>query len=241
MKKKIILLSAIIIIMVVFLTVVIIDERHKKDEDEEPGVLKDVVVYNWNGLNKEYIIAHTTGVTDSEAVYCSSVMSADKSFDELKDENDDCIGEFTYHCHCDEYEGLMFYDDNNYYCIYKTEFEKRYYFIRNMYSNVTIHNIMYVPTIMEINIGEDFIDMYREDFKKDYTDEFFDCYTYDEIKEFYMRMSKDYYSIDEENKKISVRGYDVRNHVYVDNCLTFDFNNKTIMGVDSDGTTVDFN
>ena len=241
MKKKIILLSAIIIIMVVFLTVVIIDERHKKDEDEESGVLKDVVVYNWNGLNKEYIIAHTTGKTGSEAVYCSSFMSADKSFDELKDENDDCIGEFTYHiCDYDEYEGLMFYDNNNYYCIY-TEYEQNYYSIRNMYSNVTIHNIMYVPTIMELNLSEGIVEGRIGTSNIDYTDIFFDNYTYDEIKEFYMRMSKDYYNIDEEKKRISVRGYDVRNHVYVDNCLTFDFNNKTIMGVDSDGTTVDFN
>ena len=242
MKKKIILLSAIIIIMVVFLTVVIIDERHKKDTDEESGGLKDVVVYNWNGLNKEYIIAHTKGKTGYDSTYCKSYMSADKSFDELKGENDDCIGEFTYHlCDYDDYEGLMFYDDNNYYCIYKTEYEKNYFSIRNMYSVVTIHNIMYVPTIMELNLSEAIVNRRRDDDNKDYTDIFFDYYTYDEIKEFYMRMSKDFYSIDEENKKIAVRGYDVRNHVYVDNCLTFDFNSKTITGVDSDGTTVDFN
>ena len=141
----------------------------------------------------------------------------------------------------DDYEGLMFYDDNNYYCIYKTEYEKNYFSIRNMYSVVTIHNIMYVPTIMELNLSEAIVNRRRDDDNKDYTDIFFDYYTYDEIKEFYMRMSKDFYSIDEENKKIAVRGYDVRNHVYVDNCLTFDFNSKTITGVDSDGTTVDFN
>ena len=239
MRKKIVLLS--IIIVVIVLTVVIIDEQHKKDADEESGVLKDVVVYNWNGLNKEYIIAHTTGKTGHDSTYCKSYMSVDKSFDELKGENDDCIGEFTYHlCDYDDYEGLMFYDNNNYYCIYKTEYEKNNYSIRNMYSVVTIHNIIYVPTIMEINLSEAIVNG-RRDEKMDYTDIFFDYYTYDEIKEFYMRMSEDYYDIDEENKKISVRGYDVRNRVYVDNCLTFDFNSKTITGLDSDGTAVDFN
>ena len=240
MRKKIVLLSIIIVVMVV-ITVVIIDEQHKKDADEEAGVLKDVVVYNWNGLNKEYIIAHTTGKTGHDSTYCKSYMSVDKSLDELKGENDDCIGEFTYHCDCTEYEGLMFYDDNNYYCIYKTEYEKNYYSIRNMYSKVTIHNKTYVPTIMELDISEGIIKIYREKFDEDYTDIFFDYYTYDEIKEFYMRMSEDYYDIDEENKKISVRGYDVRNNVYVDNCLTFDFNSKTITGLDSDGTAVNFN
>ena len=66
----------------------------------------------------------------------------------------------------------------------------------------------------------------------------YDNFTFNEAREFYERISEDYVHIDYDNKQISVAGYDVYDKKIIENCVTFDFINRTIIGIDEDGNYI---
>lgn len=233
-KLCIIGILAIIVLVVAILYMPVKNKLHKLELDK----IKPVIVYNWNGLDTQYVIAESDGEVSYSVVDCSSgIQDSTKTLEDFERENDDCLGGFTYRYLNYEDEGILFFNDNNYYVIYPVVgIEEKVFTVQNMYSSVNINNIMYVPTIMDISVDKETVDMFKEDFNRNYLDYYFDNFTFEQTKEFYLRMDDEFYSVDEENQTISVRGYAIKKHEYVENAMTFDFVNRTITGRDYDGT-----
>lgn len=236
MKKTYkIAIVVLIIFVIMFVGISIFYYRSKKLEDK----LVDVTVTSWNDLTKEYIIAKIDGETDSVKYKCNAWFETDSKIDDIVKDNKDYIGLYDYHCYNESIDSYLFYKDNNYYVIYKTD-EKRYE-VKNLYSDITIHNIMYVPTPMRINV-----DVTLEDDKvtlcDDVADEigyFFDNFTYDDAKEFYSKIDEKIINVNDDKKTIKVNGYAVQKDDYVEDAFVIDFNNKTIVINDLDGTKVE--
>lgn len=224
-----------IICIIMFIGMFFWVKSKKKLEDQ----LADVTVTSWNDLSREYIIAKVDGETDSIKYKCTAWFETDSKIDDIVKDNKDYIGMYEYHCYNERINSYLFYKDNNYYVIYKTD-EKRYE-VKNLYSDITIHNIMYVPTPMRIDV-----DVRLEDDRVTLCDNvddeigyFFDNYTYDEVKEFYSKMDEKIINVNDDEKIIKVNGYAVQKNDYVEEAFVIDFNNKTIVINDFDGTKVE--
>ena len=69
-------------------------------------------------------------------------------------------------------------------------------------------------------------------------DYLFDNYSFEQAKEFYKRISKEYVEINEEQKQIAVDGYDAIHNEMIDKCIIIVFNERVIIGKDKQGNDI---
>lgn len=132
----------------------------------------------------------------------------------------------------------MFYNDNNYYVIYKSEKD-------NVYCadcccsviNDAVRNDIYIPTPASVNLSKEISELYDND--KDSLVEFmFDNVSFDDAVKFYSRMSEEYVTIDKTNKKITVSGFYNEDKKILDKFFTMDWNNRTYSYTDMEGKNI---
>lgn len=86
-------------------------------------------------------------------------------------------------------------------------------------------------------LSEEVVEMYQSE-GYNLLSYLFDNYDFADAKEFYERFTKDIVQIDEENKQISVSGYDPFDDIMIEKCITLDFTNHTVIGKDKEGKEI---
>ena len=89
------------------------------------------------------------------------------------------------------------------------------------------------PVSMDISYGRFSL---GQDFDRNELDLLYDNYTFVESSKFYGRISEEYVSIDKDRKQITLDGYNIREGIIEENCLTLDFKNRTVIVTKSDGS-----
>lgn len=113
-----------------------------------------------------------------------------------------------------------------------------YYILRSCVFEYALTNeTIAVPSPVYMYIGNSAFEWCREHGYSE-LDVLFDNYTFEEAKEFYGRLSKEYVVIDEENECITVDAYETIKNISYDKYITIDFKNRTITGKDENGKTV---
>lgn len=132
----------------------------------------------------------------------------------------------------------MFYNDNNYYVIYKSEKD-------NVYCadcccsviNDAVRNDIYIPTPASVNLSKEISELYDND-KDSLVGFMFDNVSFDDAVKFYSRMSEEYVTIDKNDKKITVSGFYNKDKKILDKIFTMDWNNRTYSYTDMEGKNI---
>lgn len=237
MKKLLVAVCAVSVLIVL----VCIDSMLEKSARPKPPEvdleeIKQVQIRQWDDKSKYYVIAESDGDWNSDPRYpIARISHSSKSLDDFAKENKDFVSDYTYVYCGTKFDAKLFYKDNNYYVMYEVKSPKSdyvCYYIDNLCADIFINNkSTYAPAMMTLYLKKKLGDMIL---KKDISS-YFDNYTFEQTKEFYERMDKEFYSIDEEHHIISVRGSSYNDAEYVDNALVIDFDNRTITARDADG------
>ncbi len=132
----------------------------------------------------------------------------------------------------------MFYNDNNYYVIYKSEKDNVY--CADCCCSVTngaVRNDIYIPTPASVNLSKEISELYDND-KDSLVGFMFDNVSFDDAVKFYSRMSEEYVTIDKTNKKITVSGFHNKDKKILDKFFTMDWNNRTYSYTDMEGKNI---
>lgn len=194
----------------------------------------------WNDPHAEYIVCEAK-VKDKVTVInrdCTAAFQSDSKREDIAATNKEAyLGEITYIDDCLKHPASLFYYDNNYYVLF---YEENFglYWVRNCYLDYSYKvnsTDIYVPSPVYLNVNEDIIQYYLEDYNENMLDHLFDNCTFEEAQEFYERLSEEYVEIDKEKKQITVDGYALRQRKIIDKCITIDFAKREIIGIDDDG------
>lgn len=197
-----------------------------------------IVVSNWNGMEKRYVICELPAreiYTDFDE--CRTFFKTGKDIEKYLSENKDFIRDITYYEDPGEYPAKLFYSDNNYFILSYDSYNDGYD-VKNCYSRYRYSDsIVYLPTPMDLPLEEECMKMsYNNGY--DIVKLFFERFSFESAKEFYGRLDDEYVQIDEKAKRISVAGYDVYSHETITGCLTYDFENKIIIGLDENNEEI---
>ena len=135
-------------------------------------------------------------------------------------------------------EAKLFYNDNNYYVIYKSEKDNVY--CADCCCSVisdAVRNDIYIPTPASVNLSKEISELYDND-KDSLVGFMFDNVSFDDAVKFYSRMSEEYVTIDKTNKKITVSGFHNKDKKILDKFFTMDWNNRTYSYTDMEGKNI---
>lgn len=244
-RKKWIIIAAILIIIIVTVIVKIIIPMVKKYQKVP------VILNYWNDKKAQYTVCEIYG-----EVHYSTWDTVDRTtfvtemtMDEIIETNkDDFLGMYTINYSHEKREAAVFFRDDNYFYIIKDEEEGReniYYTsqLSGKWCADGMHNadIRY-PFPDPFHIHDGMVELGKE-IGYDYLGEIFNLYSFEDMKEFYSRLSDDLYTIDEENRTITVKAYGNTNNLSWEGGYRYDiiidFNNRTISGPDTKGGLVE--
>lgn len=194
----------------------------------------------WNDPHASYIVCDAKVNGEVTVMYrdCTVAFESDSKKEDIVATNkEDYLGEITYIDDCLEFPASLFYHDNNYYVLFYDE-DHEFYWVQNCYLDYSYKvssTDIYVPSPVYLNVSENVIQYYVEDYDENMLDHLFDNCTFEEAKEFYSRLSQEYVEIDEEKKQITVDGYALGKQKIIDKCITIDFAKREIIGIDEEG------
>lgn len=232
-SKKIAIIFALLILGVIIVGIII---WHNNCE----GKAK-VYVSNWNGKDNRYAICQTNDEKRIKTNYgeCWTRFYSTKSLDDFEKENPkDFIGNYDYYTDNYKNEAKLFYNDNNYYVIYKSEKDNVY--CADCCCSVisdAVRNDIYIPTPASVNLSKEISELYDND-KDSLVGFMFDNVSFDDAVKFYSRMSEEYVTIDKTNKKITVSGFYNKDKKILDKIFTIDWNNRTYSYTDMEGKNI---
>lgn len=232
-SKKIAIIFALLILGVIIVGIII---WHNNSEGKA-----NVYVSNWNGKDNRYAICQTNDEKRIKTNYgeCWTRFYSTKSPDDFEKENSkDFVGNYDYYTDNYKNEAKLFYNDNNYYVIYKSEKD-------NVYCadcccsviNDAVRNDIYIPTPASVNLSKEISELYDND-KDSLVGFMFDNVSFDDAVKFYSRMSEEYVTIDKANKKITVSGFYDKDKKILDKFFTMDWNNRTYSYTDMEGKNI---
>lgn len=233
MSKKVAIIFALLILGVIIVGIII---WHNNCE----GKAK-VYVSNWNGKDNRYAICQTNDEKRIKTNYgeCWTRFYSTKSLDDFEKENPkDFIGNYDYYTDNYKNEAKLFYNDNNYYVIYKSEKDNVY--CADCCCSVisdAVRNDIYIPTPASVNLSKEISELYDND-KDSLVGFMFDNVSFDDAVKFYSRMSEEYVTIDKTNKKITVSGFYNKDKKILDKIFTIDWNNRTYSYTDMEGKNI---
>lgn len=202
---------------------------------------KNIEVSHWNDQHILYSVckSNTFGKVVHNASQCHTSFRTKDSLHTLIDSNKDAyLGEITFIDDGLEYPGSLFYYNNNYYALYYTKYND-YYHIQNCYMNYGIFEpFIYVPCPVYMHLSDEIMKMDREDYQQNTLDLLFHNCTFEQAKEFYDRISKEYVQIDTETQQITVDGYNPLKKESIKQCVVFDFTHHIFLGKDETGNYV---
>lgn len=194
----------------------------------------------WNDPHASYIVCQAKVKDEVTVIYrdCTAAFKSNSKKEDIVATNKEAyLGEITYVDDCLKYPASLFYHDNNYYILFYDE-NFGLYRVHNcylVYNYRTGSSEIYVPSPVYLNVSENTIQYYLEDYDENMLDHLFDNCTFEEAEEFYGRLSKEYVEIDKEKKQITVDGYALRQRKIIDKCITIDFAKREIIGIDDEG------
>lgn len=232
-SKKVAIIFALLILGVIIVGIII---WHNNCE----GKAK-VYVSNWNGKDNRYAICQTNDEKRIKTNYgeCWTRFYSTKSLDDFEKENPkDFIENYDYYTDNYKNKAKLFYNDNNYYVIYKSEKD-------NVYCadcccsviNDAVRNDIYIPTPASVNLSKEISELYDND-KDSLVGFMFDNVSFDDAVKFYSRMSEEYVTIDKNDKKITVSGFYNKDKKILDKFFTMDWNNRTYSYTDMEGKNI---
>ena len=232
-SKKMAIIFALLILGVIIVGIII---WHNNSEEET-----NVYVSNWNGKDNRYAICQTNDEKRIKTNYgeCWTRFYSNKSLDDFEKENSkDFVGNCDYYTDNYKNEAKLFYNDNNYYVIYKSEKD-------NVYCadcccsviNDAVRNDIYIPTPASVNLSKEISELYDND-KDSLVGFMFDNVSFDDAVKFYSRMSEEYVTIDKTDKKITISGFYNKDKKILDKFFTMDWNNRTYSYTDMEGKNI---
>ncbi len=232
-SKKVAIIFALLILGVIIVGIII---WHNNCEGKA-----NVYVSNWNGKDNRYAICQTNDEKRIKTNYgeCWTRFYSTKSLDDFEKENPkDFIGNYDYYTDNYKNEAKLFYNDNNYYVIYKSEKD-------NVYCadcccsviNDAVRNDIYIPTPASVNLSKEISELYDND-EDSLVGFMFDHVSFDDAVKFYSRMSEEYVTIDKNDKKITVSGFYNKDKKILDKIFTMDWNNRTYSYTDMEGKNI---
>lgn len=232
-SKKVAIIFALLILGVIIVGIII---WHNNCEGKA-----NVYVSNWNGKDNRYAICQTNDEKRIKTNYgeCWTRFYSTKSLDDFEKENPkDFIGNYDYYTDNYKNEAKLFYNDNNYYVIYKSEKDNVY--CADCCCSVisdAVRNDIYIPTPASVNLSKEISELYDND-KDSLVGFMFDNVSFDDAVKFYSRMSEEYVTIDKTNKKITVSGFYNKDKKILDKIFTIDWNNRTYSYTDMEGKNI---
>lgn len=223
---------AVVIIGMVVFTQLYQDKKQKEDK-------YIVTVSNWNGMEKRYAVCEieTDKDVDKNFSECITNFKTDLELKELAEQNNDFIEQIKYHDSLIEYDANLYFSDNSYYVIYYNAVNGGYTATSCYLDNQLNGSPVYIPSPVYLVLSEEVVEMYQSE-GYNLLSYLFDNYDFADAKEFYERFTKDIVQIDEENKQISVSGYDPFDDIMIEKCITLDFTNHTVIGKDKEGKEI---
>lgn len=249
-RKKLLLIFAalgiVILCLLIFIAIKAGKARNKENEYKEV----DIISNKWNDIFAEYVFCTVTGKvsfsTGSETG--SGYFETDASLEEMISANiEDYIGNGEIHwdgssprkeIKKEPAEAALFFSDDNYYYIF-WEKETDVYIMGNLcarWDGGSLHaaDIRFPfpePILFFENISKYWDIQY-----------IFECHDFEDMKEFYSRISEEYYSVDEENQIIKVKAYGNTYSLSWEGGYRYeiiiDCKNRTITGPTRDGGTI---
>ena len=232
-SKKVAIIFALLILGVIIVGIII---WHNNCEGKA-----NVYVSNWNGKDNRYAICQTNDEKRIKTNYgeCWTRFYSTKSLDDFEKENPkDFIGNYDYYTDNCKNEAKLFYNDNNYYVIYKSEKDNVY--CADCCCSVisdAVRNDIYIPTPASVNLSKEISELYDND-KDSLVGFMFDNVSFDDAVKFYSRMSEEYVTIDKNDKKITVSGFYNKDKKILDKFFTMDWNNRTYSYTDMEGKNI---
>lgn len=232
-SKKVAIIFALLILGVIIVGIII---WHNNCEGKA-----NVYVSNWNGKDNRYAICQTNDEKRIKTNYgeCWTRFYSTKSLNDFEKENPkDFIENYDYYTDNYKNKAKLFYNDNNYYVIYKSEKD-------NVYCadcccsviNDAVRNDIYIPTPASVNLSKEISELYDND-KDSLVGFMFDNVSFDDAVKFYSRMSEEYVTIDKNDKKITVSGFYNKDKKILDKIFTMDWNNRTYSYTDMEGKNI---
>lgn len=236
MKRK---NKVIILILVIFLLIVTsgigiyIGIRNNSNM-----MLQELYINKWNNTSAKHLICRANVIGEPWIVYedCFLAFNTNSDISDIISTNkEEHIGEIRYQDGSIVRKANLFYADSNYYVLYYDE-QNDYYAIENCFLMYHMDDIdCNMPSPVPIGISYDRFAL-SQDFHTNELDYLYDNYTFEEAVEFYGRISEEYVSIDKEKQQITLDGYEVYRDIIVEECLTLDFKNRTVIVTKSDGS-----
>ena len=199
---------------------------------------RELYISKWNDPAARYLICRA-GVKGEPNVNFSdcnlSFRSNSTKTDIINTNKGDYIGEITYYNTGIVNQASLFYTDNNYYVLYYDE-NFHVYTVKNCYMLYNMNYLMCrIPCPVPLGIEYSVFEVSQE-FGENELDYLYDNYTFDEAVEFYGRISEEYVSIDTDRQQITLDGFEVFKSEIIEECLTLDFKERTVIVLGADGS-----
>lgn len=201
---------------------------------------KELYVSKWNDPAARYLLcrADVTGEPNVNFSDCNlSFRSKSTKTDIINTNREDYIGEITYYNTGLVNQASLFYTDDNYYVMYYDE-HFNVYTVKNCYMLYNMNYLMCrIPCPVPLGIEYSVFEVSQE-FGENELDYLYDNYTFDEAVEFYGRISEEYVSIDKDRQQITLDGFEVYKGEIIEECLTLDFKERTVIVQGADGDRI---
>ncbi|MBQ8281348.1 MAG: hypothetical protein IJZ25_02980 [Lachnospiraceae bacterium] len=237
-KKKFIIIISVAVIITLLVSLVIL--FYKRNIKTYP-----VIMELWNNELRTYTLCSVTGEVQKNTTANDESVTfiTEMSMDEIAGEHGDYVGEMTINYFFKHEKVYVFCASDNYYCVIKGE--DNVYTAEPMYGKWQAGG--YFSADIRFPFPEprkfyDEMDYYGKEGGYDIIGDIFELYSFDCFKEFYSRISDEYYSIDEVNQTITLKAYGNTNNISWDSGyyyeIVIDCKNKTISGPGEDDSTI---
>lgn len=212
-----------------------------------------VLVSKWNAEDETYKLCTIRGKTDYDASDYTAYFKTGLSYEKITESNAEAyLGEKTLVFYRQEYEAAVFFDNDNYYYFYKAKGMEKYYYAGNLSAGWRADRQVRdtlrfpFPDVMSFHDIEHHETEDKEFFLEDLA-AFFDRHNFEDMKEFYSRLSGELCAIDEENQTITVKAYGKttdENGIVESGCIydiVIDCKNRSVTGPGKDGSPYTIN